>query len=119
MVPGTANTNPIPVVDRNDVAALTAAFQTNPNDLGVGLYNPQTGEVRLGSFDLVTIGQGHQGLADAVGIKDNSEWRGFIVSPDGRFNPGSHFNIVDGDVMMKPDLAAAVEQALKGVGLVK
>jgi len=62
-----------------DVADLQAAFQANPNDLGTGLYNPSTGEIRLGSFDTVTQGQGHQGLANAVGIANNGDWRGFLV----------------------------------------
>jgi hypothetical protein len=75
------------MIPAGDVADLRAAFRANPQDLGVGLYNPATGEIQLGSFDLVTQGQGHQGLADALGIKDNGNWRGFLVTADRRFEP--------------------------------
>ena len=100
-----------------DVAGLRAAWGRNPQDLGVGLYNPRTGEVRLVNFD-ATGGHGHQGLADLLSITDNTAWRGFIVSSDGRLIPASHFNLVDGDLAMQPDLAVAVRQALEQVGLV-
>jgi hypothetical protein len=62
------------MIPPGDVADLRAAFRANPSDLDVGLYNPATGDIRLGSFDLVAQGQGHQGLADAFGIKDNGDW---------------------------------------------
>jgi hypothetical protein len=100
------------------VAAIQAAFASNPRDIGVGLYNPKTGEICIGSFDQVTQGGGHQGLADALGITDNSEWRGFVISSDGSFNPASHFNRCDGSPRMKPDLANLVEQTLRQAGLV-
>jgi hypothetical protein len=105
------------MIPPGDIADLQAAFQANARDIGVGLYNPSTGEIRLGSFDLVTGGQGHQGLADALGITDNGSWRGFIVTSDGRFSPTSHFNLVDGGLMMKVDYQAAVRQDLQQGGL--
>ena len=105
-------------INAADEAGLRRAFQANPNDLGVGLFNPNTGEIRLGSFDLVTQGQGHQGLADAFGILNNSEWRGFIVTSDGKFVPTSHFNLVDGSTTMQPTIANGVEAALRQAGLV-
>src|SRR4051812_33698487 len=83
------------MIPAGDIADLQTTFQANPKDLGIGLYNPATGEIRLGSFDIVTQGQGHQGLADALGITNNLQWRGFIVSSDGKFIPTSHFNLVD------------------------
>src|SRR5262245_35102746 len=102
-----------------DVAGLRAAWAINPQDIGLGLYHPSTGEVRLGSFD-TTGGQGHQGLADVVGITANQEWRGFIVSSAGQLIPTSHFNLVDGGKLaMRPDLAAVVEHALRQAGLVR
>lgn len=111
---GAASVSMIPPVD---VADLRAAFVANPNDLGIGLYNPATGEIRLGNFDLVTRGYGHQGLADALGITNNGEWRGFIVTADGRFAPTSHFNLIDGALVMSTSQQASVRQELEQVGL--
>ena len=51
-------------------------------------------------------------------MADNTAWRGFIVSSDGRLIPASHFNLVDGNLAMQPDLADAVRQALEHAGLV-
>jgi hypothetical protein len=42
------------MIPPGDVANLQAAFAANPRDVGVGLYHPGTGEIRLGSFDRVT-----------------------------------------------------------------
>lgn len=107
------------MIPPGDIAALRAAFQANPSDLGVGLYNPITGEARLGSFDSVTQRQGHQGLADALGIVNNAEWRGFIVRSDGQFLPMSHFNNVDGSVNLLPIHETAVRQLLRQAGLIQ
>src|SRR5262245_30773480 len=79
------------MIPAGDIANLRAALRANSQDLGVGLYNPSTGEIRLGSFDTVAQRQGHQGLADALGIVNNGEWRGFLVTSDGRFVATSHF----------------------------
>jgi hypothetical protein len=106
------------VIDQTDISALQAAFKANPKDVGVGLYNPGTGEIRLGSFDLVTQRQGHQGLADALGIADNSQWRGFLVSSDGKFCPTSHFNLSDGGLQLMTNHASRVQQELKQAGLI-
>lgn len=104
------------MIPPGDVADLQAAFRANPKDLGVGLYNPSTGEIRLGSFDVVTRRQGHQGLANALGIVDNGEWRGFRVSADGRLFSTSHFNLVDGALTMDPRHEAVVRPQLQQVG---
>jgi hypothetical protein len=106
------------MIPPGDVADLQAAFRANPRDLGVGLYNPATGEIRLGSFDLVTQGKGHQGLAEALGITDNSEWRGFSIDAAGRFQPRSHFNLIDGSISMRPVHEAAARQELQAAGLI-
>lgn len=106
------------MIDPAEVAALIAAFRLNSNDIGVGLYNSRTGEIRLGSFDLVTAGRGHQGLADALGISDNTDWRGFIVTSAGGLVATSHFNLADGSLTMRPDLALTVETELRHAGLV-
>jgi hypothetical protein len=105
------------MIPAGDIADLQAAFQANPADLGVGLYNPFTGEIRLGSFDMVTQRQGHQGLADALHITNNEDWRGFLVSSGGKLLPVSHFNLVDGALTMKPDHEALVRQKLRQAGL--
>jgi len=105
------------VIPPHDVADLQAAFQANPNDLGVGLYNPSTGEIRLGSFDKVTRRQGHQGLANALGITNNEDWRGFVVTADGQLLPVSHFNLADGKLTLKPCHEAVVRQELQQAGL--
>jgi hypothetical protein len=105
------------MIPPGDVTNLQAAFRANPNDLGVGLYNPSTGEIRLGSFDLVTRGQGHQGLADAIGIKDNGDWRGFVVSAAGKLIAASHFNLVDGDLLMDGRYEAVVRRELQQAGV--
>ncbi len=105
------------MIPAGDIADLQAAFQANPADLGVGLYNPSTGDVRLGSFDTITQRQGHQGLADALRITNNGDWRGFLISPGGKLLPVSHFNLVDGALTMKPDYEAFVRQELRQAGL--
>lgn len=105
------------MIPPDDVAKLRAAFAANPNDLGVGLFNPTTGEVRLGSFDRVTDGKGHQGLADALGIVDNRDWRGFIVEAGGRFLPRSHFNAIDGSAVLLDECQTRVREALTDAGL--
>ena len=105
------------MIPPRDVADLKADFRTNPQDVGVGLYNPSTGEIRLGSFDRVTQQQGHQGLADALGITKNSDWRGFLVSTDGKFHPMSHFNLLDGSLMLKPSHEIDVRKELQQAGL--
>ena len=53
-----------------------------------------------------------------LGITDDSEWRGFVVWPDGTWLPVSRFNQPDGGSRMPPDLAAEVEQALRRAGLI-
>jgi hypothetical protein len=107
------------MIPPGDVRELRTAFASNPGDLGVGLYNPGTGEIRLGSFDRMTLGQGHQGLANAVGVANDDEWRGFLVRADGSLLPVSHFNLIDGSLALKPDHEARVRQALQQAGLVR
>src|SRR4029453_3710425 len=56
-----------------EVDALRAAWARNPRDLGLGLYNPGTGEIHIGSFD-ETGRTGHDGLANLLGITNEAEW---------------------------------------------
>jgi hypothetical protein len=104
------------MIPPRDILDLQDAFHSNSRDIGVGLYNPSTGEIRLGSFDLVTGGQGHQGLADVLGIADNTDWRGSLVFSDNKFLPTSHFNLVDGTLTMKAAHESFVRQELRREG---
>jgi len=106
------------MIPADDVARLRDAFRANPRDLGVGLYNPATGEIRLGSFDNDTDGKGHEGLADELGIVDDGAWRGFSISPSGQLAPVSHFNMPDGSILLRPHHEAAVRAALRLAGLI-
>jgi hypothetical protein len=101
------------------VDALQRAWARNPNDLGLGLYNPSTGEIHVGSYD-TTESIGHDGLQNALGIPDadRPKWRGFIVSSGGQVVNNSAFNNPDGGVRMLPDYFAQVEDALRRAGLI-
>ena len=107
------------MIPPGEVADLQAAFAADPSDVGVGLYNPAKGEIRVGSFDRVTQGQGHQGLADVLGITDNAAWRGFIVRAGGVMLPVSHFNLIDGSLSLKPDHESHVRGKLRQAGLLR
>ena len=100
-----------------EVIDLQQAFRANPLDLGVGLYNPSTGEMHVGSYDTIGDGQGHQGLADALGITNNGEWRGFMIFSRGQFLPTSHFNVVDGSSRMKQADEEVVRREFERTGL--
>ena len=106
------------MIPPSDVSDLLEAFRANPSDLGVGLYNPASGEIRLGSFDKRTKGQGHHGLAIALGIANDGDWRGFAVRADGTLLPSSHFNLIDGSLTLKPEHELRVRDELKRVGLI-
>jgi hypothetical protein len=101
-----------------DIAQLQAAFQFNARDLGIGLNNPSTGVIRLGSLDRVTLGKGHQGLADALSISDVRNWRGFVIRSDAKFFPTSHFNLVDGKIALRADHEDYVRKELQQAGLI-
>jgi hypothetical protein len=64
---GAVTPNPVPApvpgtISQAEVDALRRAWVQNSNDIGLGLYNPSTGEIHVGTFD--TTGQriGHDGL---------------------------------------------------------
>lgn len=96
------------MIPPGDVDRLRADFANNPNELGVGLYNPTTGVIRLGGFDSVTFKCGHYGLAAACGIVDDAEWRGFTVNANGRFAGTSSYNRIDGSVKLLPAYERAI-----------
>lgn len=102
-----------------EVENLRAAWGQDPTDIGLGLYNPGTGEIHVGSYD-TTGRQGHDGLQANLGIldRDRANWRGFVVSSHGQAINGSGFNLSDGGThQMRPEYWAEVEQALRQAGL--
>ena len=107
------------MIPPDDIVALQAAFAVNPRDLGVGLVHLHDGIIRLGSFDLVTLGQGHRGLADAIGVTRNHRWRGFVVTATGQFVTTRHFLIIHGGLLLRPETAAVVEAELRQAGLLQ
>jgi hypothetical protein len=103
------------MIAAQEVDALRQAFALNANDLGVGLYNPTTGEIHVASFDQVAPG-GHADLAQKLNLQ-TADWRGFVVDSAGRFAPFSHLN--GPRMQMPPDMAAVVEAELRHAGLVR
>lgn len=81
-----------------EVAAVQAAWVVDRTDLGLGLYNPATGEMHVGTFD--TTGQriGHDGLQMTLGIPDvdRPHCRGFVFTAGGQAINQSGFNLPDG-----------------------
>jgi hypothetical protein len=66
-------------VPQAEIAALRMAWAKDPQDLGLGMYRPSTGEIHIASYD-ETGRTGHDGLQHFLGIPDaeRPEWRGFI-----------------------------------------
>lgn len=107
------------IIPQSEVDALRKAWASNANDLGLGLYNPTTGEIHVGSFDQ-TGQSGHDGLQRNLGIPDSdrANWRGFIVSSTGHVINNSAFNNTDGGVQMLAVDFTEVQSALKDAGLI-
>jgi len=108
-------------ISQAEVDAVRRAWVQNTSDIGVGLCNPNTGEIHVGTFD--TTGQriGHDGLQMTLGIPDadRPQWRGFIFSSGGQAINNSGFNVADGAApRMRADSFAAVEAALRHGGLI-
>jgi hypothetical protein len=106
-------------IPQQEIADLLAAWVHNPQDLGVGVYNPTTGAIHLGSMDTIAGGAGHYGLVKALGLTAQ-EWMGFVVSSTKQFQPFSGFlnpPWSGGSIFMPPAAAAMVRQALQDVGL--
>jgi hypothetical protein len=95
------------------------AWARNSNDIGLGLFNPSTGEIHVGSFD-TTGGTGHDGLQNTLGIPDadRPHWRGFVISSGGQAINSSAFNNPDGGLRMLLASFAQVEDALRRAGLI-
>lgn len=120
--PSAGATPPTPgTIPAAEVAAVRAAWATKAGDIGLGLYNPSTGEIHIGTFDTTGLGIGHDGLQMTLGIPDvdRSQWRGFIFSSNGQAINNSGFNVVDGSApRMLPVYFAQVEDALQRGGLI-
>lgn len=112
---------PIPAtVAPAEVAAVRAAWVKNRNDVGVGLYNPTTGEIHVGTYDTTALRIGHDGLQASFGIADvdRPHWRGFVFDSSGQTMNASGFNAPDGNPpRMRPDYFSQVEDALRRAGL--
>jgi hypothetical protein len=50
---------------------------------------------------------------------NDQDWRGFSFDSAGQFVPASHYNLVDGGLLMLPADALAVERTMRQAGLVK
>ncbi len=53
-----------------EVDAVWRAWAQNSKDLGLGLYNPFTGEIHVGTFDTTGQSMGHDGLQMTLGFPD-------------------------------------------------
>lgn len=118
--PGPATPTP-GTIPQAEVAVVKTAWGHNPQDLGVGLYNPTTGEIHVGTFDTTGRQIGHDGLQMALRIPDvdRLHWRGFVFTSTGRTFNQSGFNIPDGTPpRMRADFYAQVEDALRRAGLI-
>jgi hypothetical protein len=98
---------------------LRLAWGKDPTDIGLGLYNPSTGEIHVSSYD--ASGQmGHDGLQQMLGIPDAARpnWRGFLLTSGGQAVNTSSFNNPDGGLQMRQDFFAEVLDALRRAGLI-
>lgn len=122
--PATPNPAPAPApatIRQAEVDAVRRAWAQNSSDIGLGLYNPFTGEIHVGTFDTTGRRIGHDGLQMTLGIPDSDQpqWRGFIFSSGGQAINNSGFNVPDGTPpRMRVDCFAEVEAALRRAGLI-
>ena len=97
--PGSGPVTPLPgAIPQTEVDAVRAAWLNNDKDIGVGLYNPSTGEMHVGTFNTAGQRMGHDGLQLTLAIDDadRPQWRGFIFLSSGQAMNLSGFNILDG-----------------------
>jgi hypothetical protein len=118
--------NPVPApapaaIPQAEVDVVRRAWAQNSHDIGLGLYNPGTGEIHVGTFDTSGLRIGHDGLQLTLGFPDSDrpQWRGFIFNSTGQAINSSGFNEPDGaPPRMRPDSFAEVEAALRCAGLI-
>jgi hypothetical protein len=108
-------------IPQTEVFAVRASWLHNSSsDIGLGLYNPCTGEIHVGTFDTTGQRLGHDGLQMTLGIPDadRPQWRGFVFTSAGQAINMSGFNAPDGTPpRMRADYYAQVEDALRRAGL--
>ncbi len=107
----------LPVVPPDEASAVQVALQQNPQNMGLVVYNPTTGEIHVGPFDRFG---GHDALLDSIGQLDNSsQWLGAVVQSDGEVLNISALNAGSGGQGMgMPDaVLQTVTSALKAAGL--
>jgi hypothetical protein len=118
--PGPANPTP-GSISQAEVNVVRAAWARNRNDIGLGLYNPSTGEIHVGTFDTTGHSIGHDGLQSTLQISDaeRPRWRGFVFSSGGQAINQSGFNTPDGaPPRIRADYFAQVEDALRRARLI-
>ncbi len=120
--PNPGPTTPTPgTIPQAEVNAVRARWGIKASDIGLGLYNPGTGEIRVSTFDTGGQGIGHEGLQMTLGIPDadRPQWRGFVFNSAGQAMNLSGFNIPDGTPpRMRADHYAQVGDALRRAGLI-
>jgi hypothetical protein len=118
--------------DTAELGHVSAELAKNPNDLGVGIIDRRTGQVRLFPYQdtdafvqlnpQLQIMAGHEAAAAMAGIPID-EARGFILARQGHdwlLINQSHLNRADGQansMQMDPQTVGDIVAALKGAGV--
>jgi hypothetical protein len=108
-------------IPQDEVDAVQRAWAHNRSDIGLGLYNPSTGEIHVGTFDTTGQRMGHDGLQRTLGVPtaDRPDWRGFLFTSNGQCVNSSGFNLPDGTPpRMQGDSFAQVQDSLRRAGLI-
>jgi hypothetical protein len=118
--------------DPAEVAHIQQEMAKNPNNMGVGVIDTRTGQVRLFTFDetnafsmanpQLSVAAGHEAAAAMAGIPPDQA-RGFVLGKRGSdwhvFNQ-SHLNRPDAQantMCMDPQLFNEIVSALQGAGV--
>jgi hypothetical protein len=115
-----------------EIAYVEQELARNPTNVGVGVIDKRTGQVRLFSYDEtnafsmanpgLNVAAGHEAAAAMVGIPPD-EARGFVLAKQGSdwhvFNQ-SHLNVADAQantMRMDSQLFNGIVYALHGAGV--
>ncbi|MBV9125359.1 MAG: hypothetical protein JO112_18545 [Planctomycetes bacterium] len=118
--------------DPGEMAHIEREMARNPNNLGVGVLDKRTGQVRLFSYDEtngfsmanphLNVAAGHEAAAAMARIPP-TEARGFVLAKQGSdwhiFNQ-SHLNVPDAQantMRMEDQLFNEIVAALQGAGV--
>jgi hypothetical protein len=118
--------------DPAEVAHIEQELARNPNNMGVGVIDKRTGQVRLFTYDEtdafsrahlhLQVMAGHEAAAVMAGIPSD-EARGFILGKQGsdwHIINQSHLNRPDAQtntLQMEPQLFNDIATALQGAGV--